>query len=72
MIATLMFRYGHSHVHGRAACALKGQNKSTQQLADRLRLRVGRLSAEVKARYRKLTCHTKQAWRSGVYARLWH
>ena len=37
MIATLMFRYGHSHVHGRTAGALKGQ--SSQLTHDRMPLR---------------------------------
>ena len=36
MMATLMFRYGHSHVHRRAARALKGQ--SSQLTHDRMPL----------------------------------
>jgi hypothetical protein len=36
MIATLMFRYGHCHVHGRAARALKGQG--SQLTHDRMPL----------------------------------
>ena len=31
MMATLMFRYGHSHLHRRAARALKGQNGQLTQ-----------------------------------------